>query len=340
LQRRTERTNLETKYRRTLQEKAGAPNIRRATAVVATVGKRISGRPKGKTSLTRVEKVRQDNILGSDRAGSEHSKACLHKVDESSLLCAVTTELADKTLCVASCKKPASTCCKDKEKGIDTRRNIGRFEKCRLPEEKPAKFAQGLVDCFCCTTSSLTKQTYCFLSIGHTLQKPVGVVAGVLDCQFALLAPRAEHFKGSEPSREAKLFPVRKWKKSRYSVGISSFAMTTIGGLAKEEQRRMATMPSSLLASSGEISPATSDASVMIVSSGYGDEAIKIHSADNFRIVASETGRHRGPVRYLSIGDDGCLMVTGGQDGTLWSQQYGDGSIRRLHPNNTWCLIC
>jgi hypothetical protein len=185
-----------------LQEKAGAPNVRRAAVVVATVGKRISGRPKGKTSPTRVEKVRQDNILGvlgSDRAGSEHSKACLHKVDESSLLCGVPTELADKILCMASCREssyvwraaenPTSTYCKDKEKGIDTRRNIGRFEKYRLPEEtsKIRARVSGLVLLYY-RYGSLTKQafTYCFLSIGDTLQKPVGVVAGVLDCQFAL----------------------------------------------------------------------------------------------------------------------------------------------------------
>lgn len=112
--------------------------------------------------------------------------------------------------------------------------------------------------------------------------------------------------------------PEGEYGSSAYVIGASSFSMT-FGGHAKEEQRKKAVMPSNILIPSGENPMATSEASVLIASCGYWDDTVKIHTSDTFRVVASETGGHRGPIRCLSTGDDGGLMITGGNDGArIW----------------------
>ena len=120
----------------------------------------------------------------------------------------------------------------------------------------------------------------------------------------------------------------KKLERSKYAIGASSFAIT-VGGLAKAEQRRKATAHSKTLLMSNESGLVTSEASAMIVSCGYWDETVKIHSGDTLRILASETGGHSGPIRCLSISDDGAMMVTGGQDGTgrVWVVDHADMAI-------------
>lgn len=112
---------------------------------------------------------------------------------------------------------------------------------------------------------------------------------------------------------------------SNLAIGSWSFCVT-LGGLIKEELRRKAVMPSARLISTNETSLTAAEASALVVSCGYWDETVKAHSTDGWRLVASETGGHRGAIRCVAIGDDGGLMVTGGQDGTcrVWVIDHPD----------------
>ena len=58
------------------------------------------------------------------------------------------------------------------------------------------------------------------------------------------------------------------------------------------------------------------DASSLLISCGYWDETLKVHTVDGLRQKFSENGGHMGPITCLSVGDDGGLIVTGGQDAT------------------------
>jgi Beige/BEACH domain/WD domain, G-beta repeat len=97
-----------------------------------------------------------------------------------------------------------------------------------------------------------------------------------------------------------------------WSVGV------TLGGFAKEVLRRNALLLSSgRLMSGSEMSLPSAEASALIISCGYWDETIKAYSADGSRVLASETGGHRGAIRCLAMGQDGALLATGGQDGNV-----------------------
>lgn len=114
---------------------------------------------------------------------------------------------------------------------------------------------------------------------------------------------------------------------SRYAIGCWSFGLT-IGGEAKENLRRKEAMaPSRLAPSSDTIS--TAEASAMLVSCGYWDDTVKVHSVDGSKVLCSVTGGHHGPIRCLAIGGDGGLMITGGDDATcrVWVVDHADMAI-------------
>lgn len=99
---------------------------------------------------------------------------------------------------------------------------------------------------------------------------------------------------------------------SKLAVGNWSFAIT-VGGYEKEQLRRKAVMPSRLASAKDAL---YTDAASLIVSCGYWDNTLKVHSTDSWRLERSDSGGHRGAIRCLSVGQDGGLLVTGGEDCT------------------------
>ncbi len=112
---------------------------------------------------------------------------------------------------------------------------------------------------------------------------------------------------------------------SRLAVGHWSFAIT-VGGYEKEQIRRKSMMPSRLASAKDAL---YTDAAPLIVSCGYWDNTIKVHSTDSWKLESSETGGHRGPIRCLAVGTDGCLVLTGGEDCTcrVWVVDHPDMAI-------------
>jgi WD40 repeat protein len=68
------------------------------------------------------------------------------------------------------------------------------------------------------------------------------------------------------------------------------------------------------------------------LSCGHWDHTVKVHSLDGMRVKSSESGGHRGPIRCLSVTDDGSLMITGGQDATcrVWVVDHPDMAVALL----------
>ena len=114
---------------------------------------------------------------------------------------------------------------------------------------------------------------------------------------------------------------------SHLAVGSWSTAFT-LGGTAKENLRRKTGDGGSRLASFSE-TLREAEGNGIFVSCGYWDDTVKVHSADGSKLLCSSSGGHRGPIRCVSIGSDGALMVTGGQDATcrVWVVDHPDMAI-------------
>ena len=67
-------------------------------------------------------------------------------------------------------------------------------------------------------------------------------------------------------------------------------------------------------------SNSSSDPSHLLMSCGYFDDCVKIHSFDSLQLQSSQNGGHRGHINCLEVGDEGEMMVTGGADATcrIW----------------------
>jgi len=115
---------------------------------------------------------------------------------------------------------------------------------------------------------------------------------------------------------------------SCHSIGNWSICLT-LGGEAKEILRRKTQMQSSRLTSSAKDVLSAAEVNSLLVSCGYWDDCIKVHSVDGLRLQCSDNGGHRGPIRCLALGDDGALMVTGGQDTTcrVWVVDHPDMAV-------------
>jgi WD40 repeat protein len=106
------------------------------------------------------------------------------------------------------------------------------------------------------------------------------------------------------------------------TVGNWSFAVTH-GGKEVASKKRKA-LSSSRLASAKEV--LYTESPPMIVSCGYWDNSLKVHSTDDGSQSESRQG-HLGEITCLSIGSaDGEFLVTGGDDCTcrIWTVAYPD----------------
>ncbi|GKY94790.1 hypothetical protein MPSEU_000444200 [Mayamaea pseudoterrestris] len=119
-----------------------------------------------------------------------------------------------------------------------------------------------------------------------------------------------------------------KMEASYRTISSCSFA-ATIGGQAKELIRRKAVMPPTnrLLVGTDKLSNAETNG--YVVSCGYFDDAVRIHSTETLRQIAHGCGGHQDSITCLAIGQDGGLMVTGAQDGTccIWVIDHPDMSV-------------
>jgi Beige/BEACH domain/WD domain, G-beta repeat len=108
-----------------------------------------------------------------------------------------------------------------------------------------------------------------------------------------------------------------------WSIGIS------LGGFAKEVLRRNTLLSSGRLMSGSELSLSSAEAAALIITCSNWDETIKAFCVDGSRVLASETGGHRGAIRCLALAHDSGILVTGGQDGTVrvWVVDHPDMSI-------------
>ena len=108
-----------------------------------------------------------------------------------------------------------------------------------------------------------------------------------------------------------------------FLVGSWSFAVT-LGGATTESIRRRINTSARLAATIDATKEA--EATAYLLSCGYWDDTVKIHSIDGMKLLCSDIGGHRGPIRCLSMSTDGALMVTGGEDATcrVWVVDHFD----------------
>lgn len=136
---------------------------------------------------------------------------------------------------------------------------------------------------------------------------------------------------------------------SPFAVGNWSFAVS-IGGYEKEQLRRRKTVVHSRLASAKDA--LYTDAFPLLISCGYWDNTIKVHSTDSWKLESSSSGGHRGAIRCIAMGTDGGMLVTGGEDCTcrIWvvdhpemasvlSDGYTQTALGR-RPNENQVLTC
>ena len=108
---------------------------------------------------------------------------------------------------------------------------------------------------------------------------------------------------------------------STISIGSWSFGVMLGGYLKESLNPKNATSGSRALEGSVSL-----DSSFFLLSCGYWDGTIKMHTLDGLRLKCSARGGHRGPITRLSIGECAGLMVTGGQDATcrVWVVDHPD----------------
>ena len=112
----------------------------------------------------------------------------------------------------------------------------------------------------------------------------------------------------------------------RLGVGCWSFGVTLGGHVKDAFLRRQASAVSGVTTRVTETSLSTLSASSFIISCGYVDGQIKAHTVDGLKAKDSANGGHRGFVNCLGIGEDGGLMVSGGEDATcrVWVVDHAD----------------
>lgn len=116
----------------------------------------------------------------------------------------------------------------------------------------------------------------------------------------------------------------------KWNIGVGNWSFAfTLGGAAKEELRQKAVMTHSRLISSKADSLGTAEASGYLVSCGFWDNEVKVHTLAGYRLLGGDYGGHRGPIRCIAMDEDGAFLVTGGQDGTccIWIMDHPDMAV-------------
>lgn len=116
-------------------------------------------------------------------------------------------------------------------------------------------------------------------------------------------------------------------EKHALAIGNWSFGVS-LGGYVKDELKRNAVLSSGRLIAANDLTQSSAESSAYILSCGYFDDTIKVHSADGSKMLSSENGGHQGLIRCLAVGQDGAFMITGGSDCTtrLWVIDHSDMS--------------
>ena len=133
-------------------------------------------------------------------------------------------------------------------------------------------------------------------------------VARKIECRNSVMA-QSSVYGGRENISDASLSPSIKGNSSQKFIGEWSFALAK-GGVDKSDE------PSSSIV----------DTSFFLMSIGYYDQSIKVHSTDSLQLHSSINGLHRGQISCIQASTDGTVVVTGGEDGTvaLWVVDYED----------------
>lgn len=71
------------------------------------------------------------------------------------------------------------------------------------------------------------------------------------------------------------------------------------------------------------------DVSFFLMSIGYYDNSVKVHSIDSLQLYSCVNGVHRGQINCIETSVDGTVVVTGGHDGTctVWVVDYEDFAV-------------
>merc|ERR1740121_381176 len=74
--------------------------------------------------------------------------------------------------------------------------------------------------------------------------------------------------------------------------------------------------------------------SSLLISCGYRDNTVKVHTLDCLTLKCSANGGHQGSISCLTVGDDGGVMISGGEDCTcrVWVVRHPDMAAA-LSPN-------
>jgi WD40 repeat protein len=113
---------------------------------------------------------------------------------------------------------------------------------------------------------------------------------------------------------------------SRLPIKSSSFAVT-LGGIGIETVKKKIQNAGRLNTYIEPLKEA--EATGYIISCGYWDDTVKVHSMDGAKVLCSEAGGHRGAIRCLSMCSDSPLLITGGQDATcrVWVVDHIDLAV-------------
>jgi len=119
-----------------------------------------------------------------------------------------------------------------------------------------------------------------------------------------------------------------------------------------DERQQCTGSVSVAIALGANASNSSSDSSYLLMSCGYFDDCVKIHSFDSLQLLSSQNGGHRGRINCLAVGNEGEMMVTGGADATcrIWVVDHdvlaaaiADGGVKstpvREGLEETKCLI-